>query len=290
MGRRLPEPIEQLPNESNEDFAIRQATSKRRLQIFKRLYRQYYAWKSLREGGDVGDVLTVEGEDFYLGDLMVGLETLPPQQRRAFELICVQGYTESAATALVLPNSKSSTPVQQYSDDGLKKMVSAYDAKQAGVFDPQAVRRKVPTRRRGSVTASTQDKPETKVARKRRKHRWNWNETSEDHEAFAKYIKEVTGLDITPSMVKAVSFLRREWYHSDEAVAAREQRKQDREELKARYAYETPEQREARLAAARTQARHARAVDKANKLADEIKKLRVEAGLDPETGVPVAAQ
>lgn len=134
MGRRLPS----YDPERDGDYA----TSKRRIQVFKRIYQNYYHWCSLRETGEVDDVLTVDGEEIYLGDLMTGIETLPLRQRQAFELICLRGYTESAATAIMLPNSRWSTPVQQYSDDGLKKMISAYDAKQAGTWDPAAVRRK----------------------------------------------------------------------------------------------------------------------------------------------------
>jgi hypothetical protein len=134
MGRRLPE----YDPERDGDYA----RSKRRIQLFKRVYQNYFHWKSLRETGGVGDVLSVDGEEIYLGDLMTGIETLPLRQRQAFELICLRGYTESAATAILLPNSRWSTPVQQYSDDGLRKMVLAYDAKQDGTWDPVDARRK----------------------------------------------------------------------------------------------------------------------------------------------------
>jgi hypothetical protein len=134
MGRRLPD--------YDPDTDGEYGTSKRRIQLFKRVYQNYYHWCSLRQTGSVDDVLAVDGEEIYLGDLMTGIETLPLRQRQAFELICLQGYTESAATAILLPNSKWSTPVQQYSDDGLKKMVLAYDAKQNGTWDPAVARRK----------------------------------------------------------------------------------------------------------------------------------------------------
>src|SRR4029077_9026486 len=169
--------------------------------------------------------------------------------QRAFNLICMQGFTENAATERILPNSKWSTPVQQYADDGLKKMVSAYDAKQAGTWDPAAIRRRRPTR---TITVATATKKKTK------KRQWSWTDTNEDHQLFADYINLKTGLDISPSQVKAVSFLRKEWYSSPDAIAAREQRKHEREALKAKFAYETPEQHEARLAAARTLAKHER--------------------------------
>jgi hypothetical protein len=134
MGRRLP------PYDPDKDGQY--AVSKRRIQIFKRVYQHYYHWQSLRESGEVNDVLNVDGEEIYLGDLMTGIDILPNRQRQAFELICLRGYTESAATAILLPNSRWSTPVQQYSDDGLKKMISAYDAKQNGTWDPVEARRK----------------------------------------------------------------------------------------------------------------------------------------------------
>lgn len=127
MGRRLPE----YDPDRDGDYS----RSKRRLQIFKRIYQNYYHWRSLRESGMVDDIITIAGEEVYLGDLMTGIETLPNRQRQAFELICLRGYTESAATEILLPNSKWSTPVQQYSDDGLRKMVAAYDAKQDGTWD-----------------------------------------------------------------------------------------------------------------------------------------------------------
>jgi hypothetical protein len=134
MGRRLPD--------YDPDHDGEYATSKRRIQLFKRVYQNYYHWCSLRQTGQVDDIIAVDGEEIYLGDLMTGIDILPLRQRQAFELICLKGYTESAATAILLPNSRWSTPVQQYSDDGLKKMVAAYDAKQDGTWDPTAVRRK----------------------------------------------------------------------------------------------------------------------------------------------------
>lgn len=108
---------------------------KRRLQVFKRLYQHLSHWQALIEDRGMSDVITVPdtGEDIYLRDLMVGINTLPRRQREAFELICLQGYTETAARDKMLPNSRSSTPVQQYSDSGLVRMVAKYDEKQAGL-------------------------------------------------------------------------------------------------------------------------------------------------------------
>lgn len=148
MGRRLPD---YDPDRDGE-----YATSKRRAQLFKRVYQNYYHWKSLRETGEIDDVLSIGGEEIYLGDLMTGIDILPLRQRQAFELICLRGYTESAATAILLPHSRWSTPVQQYSDDGLRKMIAAYDAKQEGTWDPATARRK----RRKAAKQPCRDTPE----------------------------------------------------------------------------------------------------------------------------------
>lgn len=141
MGRRLPD----YDPGRDGDYS----GSKRRMQIFKRVFQNYFAWRSLRESGGIGDVITIDGEEIYFGDLMTGIETLPLRQRQAFELICLRGYTESAATAILLPHSRWSTPVQQYSDDGLRKMIIAYDAKQDGTWDAAtAIRKRRSPRRR----------------------------------------------------------------------------------------------------------------------------------------------
>jgi hypothetical protein len=118
---------------------------KRRRQYMKRVFQHLQHFQSLMESGQMelpGIITTPEGEDICLSDLMIGIDTLPPKQRQAFELICLLSYTETAATEIMLPNSKWSTPVQQYSDEGLDKMIRAYDEQQAGVFDPNKRRKK----------------------------------------------------------------------------------------------------------------------------------------------------
>jgi hypothetical protein len=132
--------------------------AKRRLQVFKRIYQNMEHWLALREDRGMDLVITDEltGEDIYFGDLLVGLDFLPRRQREAFELICLKGYTETAARDELLPNSKSSTPVQQYADSGLGGMVRAYDLMQAGKWPPseesKPVKRKTKTRRKEVAT------------------------------------------------------------------------------------------------------------------------------------------
>lgn len=121
MARRLPEDPD-----------------KRRQQVFKRIYQHLDHIWALAEDRGMDRVLTdpETGEDIYVGDLLVGLDSLPPQQRKAFELICLRGYTQDAARDEMLPNSSSSTPVQQYADSGLARVIDAYDAYQAGCWPP----------------------------------------------------------------------------------------------------------------------------------------------------------
>lgn len=124
---------------------------KRRLQVFKRLFQHIEHWKALIEAGEMDHIITTpEGEEIYLYDLMTGIDTLPPRQRQAFDLICIQSFTESAATAIMLPDSKWSTPIQQYADAALLRMVQAYDAKQAGTWNPTAIKKRKTPKPKGS--------------------------------------------------------------------------------------------------------------------------------------------
>ena len=177
--------------------------------------------------------------------------------------------------------------MQQYSDDGLKKMVAAYDSQQQGKWDPLAVTKRRSSRRKDSLVATgtqTRAKAGTNGQRK-----WDWTTWSSDHAALADFINAETSLDITPAQVKACSFLRKPWFSSPEQVDVRETRKRQREEEKAKWSYETKEQRAKRFAANRALKSQSKKLREAQKLLDEVKKLRAEAGLDPETGEPVVA-
>lgn len=115
---------------------------KARRQVFKRVFNSYFEWKSLSESGDIhGEqfvlIPTPIGEDIYIPHLLVGLDTLPKRQKEAFIFLCLKGMTESEGADVMLPNSKWSTPVQQYSDMALDRMIEAYDLAQAGMWPPQ---------------------------------------------------------------------------------------------------------------------------------------------------------
>lgn len=109
-----------MPRKLSED------PTKRRLQIFRSIYSNYYVWKELVESQGLV-FLEVEGEDIYFYDLLVGLDDLPPRQRQAFELHVLEGAPEKDA-ARVMGFTKWDTLVGQYSTTALKRMVASYDA------------------------------------------------------------------------------------------------------------------------------------------------------------------
>lgn len=292
MGRRLPDydPEKDGPYEA----------SKRRREIFKRIYQQRDHWRALQEDHGMQPFITSpDGEEIYYGDLMAGLPVLAataPQQLRAFERICLKGYTESAATAEILPNSKWSTPVQQYSDDALRKMIAAYDAVQDGTWDPvEAIKKRKPKQRENIPVTTPVEAPEvpdnqstpTPPKSSRIAH-LDWTTCSPENQRLADYINSVTDVGITGQQVKALAFLRKPWYRSPEEQAIRAEEASRKEAEKAKYAYETPAQREKRFEAQRRLKAAEAAQEKARKAMDEVRQLRIEAGLDPETGEPAS--
>lgn len=114
--------------------------AKRRVALWKRMYSQYEHWASLVESHQIY-YITLEGEEIYFYDVMVGLDTLPPRQRLAFDLHVLQGYSEQAAAQVMFPGSKWSTPVQQYSNIALQKMIEAHDNYQHGIVPADYVER-----------------------------------------------------------------------------------------------------------------------------------------------------
>lgn len=118
---------------------------KRRFQFFKRVYQHLEHFNALIETGEMEmpGIIPIHDEilpfeEIYLPDMMVGILSLPDRQRQAFELICLRGFTERACTDIMFsPESEWTTPVQQYADTALARMVAAYDDKQAGVWVPR---------------------------------------------------------------------------------------------------------------------------------------------------------
>ncbi|ACH62170.1 hypothetical protein MYRNA_201 [Mycobacterium phage Myrna] len=296
MGRQLPsyDPDKDGPYD----------TSKRRREIFKRVYQNMERWRAQQEDYGMSPFMeSPDGETIYYGDLMTGLPVLAataPQQLKAFERICLKEYTESAATAEILPDSKWSTPVQQYSDDALRKMIAAYDAVQDGTWDPvEAVKKKKrrpPQPKEDPIVTSVETAPEvpedvqdeTPLKSSRIAH-LDWTTCSAENQRLADYINSIANVGITGQQVKALAFLRKPWYRSAEEQAIRKEEADRKEAEKAKYAYETDEQRAKRFEAARRLKAAEAAQEKARQAMEEVRQLRIEAGLDPDTGEPANA-
>lgn len=101
---------------------------KERQDLFKRIYRNLFQWRSFIESeGPEKRVIRVGTEEIDYEDLMSGYPLLPPRQKQAFDLVLIEGMTEGEATKIMFPGSPWSTPVQQYYKAALRRMIDAYD-------------------------------------------------------------------------------------------------------------------------------------------------------------------
>lgn len=106
---------------------------KRRRTILEQLLKHYFEWRVLFEEEGV-DTLSHDGEDYGLHDIMENLDLLPPRQLEAVQLICILNFTQKEA-AEIMGFTKWTTPVQQYKNAGLGKLLTYMD-------DPELAREK----------------------------------------------------------------------------------------------------------------------------------------------------
>ena len=85
-----------------------------------------------------------------------------------------------------------------------------------------------------------------------------------------------------------MSFLRKQWYEDPVQVKDRARRKAERKRERDKFATLTPAQRKAKSLAARKLRSAQLAEKRLNDIQAQIRTLRKDAGLDPETGEPVA--
>lgn len=175
--------------------------TKRRQQIFKRCYQNIPHWEALIEDHGGSDIITSDqGEDIYLRDLLVGIDYLPPRQRQAFELICLRGYTETAARDVLLPNSNSSTPIQQSAESALIRMIAYYDDKQAGVWPPEP---KSTRKKSRSIIMAAVGTVHPLVRRHLEDARTNINKEIESLEVARKQVEDMLKAAVHPTPVTA---------------------------------------------------------------------------------------
>ena len=96
-----------------------------RTKLLQQLLKNYYQWKAYVE--DFGlTYITIEGEEWCFYDILDGLETLPPRQKEAVILMCIEDHKEWD-TAKEMGFTKWSTPVQVYRNIGLKKLLAFHE-------------------------------------------------------------------------------------------------------------------------------------------------------------------
>jgi len=94
--------------------------------LFARVLKNFASWKSLVELEGL-HTITVRGEEFHYMDIEAAFDILPPRQREAVWLMCVEDLPE-ADVAERMGFRTWPTPVQQYKNYGLGRMMEFLDA------------------------------------------------------------------------------------------------------------------------------------------------------------------
>lgn len=117
MGRRK---YERTPEQ--EHWLLRRKT-------LERILKNYATWRALYETeGEAVSVISAHGDEWHIFDVLDGLDELPPRQLEAIVLTCLEGRSELEA-AKIMGFKKWSTPVQQYRNLGLNKLLAMHDKK-----------------------------------------------------------------------------------------------------------------------------------------------------------------
>jgi hypothetical protein len=106
----------------------------------------------------------------------------------------------------------------------------------------------------------------------------DFTKVREYHEQLANFINERSGLDaVSPNQVKATLALRTDYGNTDEAKAARAERKAAAEAEKQKYAGMTDDQKKAAKAATRADVQAEKLQKKAQEAIEKAQRLRLEA-------------
>lgn len=133
---------------------------------------------------------------------------------------------------------------------------------------------------------------ETMTAADKKKRERDFSKFRPAHQQLADFVNAHSGLDpITPNQVKALLALRIDFNNLPEQVAARNNRKIEREAIKAKFAGMSPEQVKAQRAADRAEKQAAKLearVEEARRKADELRAATTASGEDLAAAVEAA--
>jgi DNA-directed RNA polymerase specialized sigma24 family protein len=90
----------------------------------ERLLRQWQNWGSLVESHGLMSITTPDGEEYHYLDMLEGLNALPPRQREAVWLMCVEDLSETTVAKIMKFDNVEVTPCQQYKSYGLNRLVA----------------------------------------------------------------------------------------------------------------------------------------------------------------------
>ena len=100
---------------------------KEKRKIFSRVLKNYAAWKSLVESEGLFSITLRDGEEIHYMDILDGFKVLPPRQRQAVWLMCVEDLPE-VEVAQMMGFKGWPTPVQQYKNIGLARLIKYQEA------------------------------------------------------------------------------------------------------------------------------------------------------------------
>lgn len=94
-------------------------------QLLDAILRHYQEFRALREAEGI-DEIAILGYRINLNDLLQGIDELPPRQRQAVFLTCIEDMREIDAAQIMLPGSRSGAPIGTYKRKALSKIVQTY--------------------------------------------------------------------------------------------------------------------------------------------------------------------
>lgn len=95
--------------------------------LIERILKNWQSWGALVQSQGLFTIV-VEGEEYHYYDMLKGLSALPPRQREAVWLMCVQDLSEIATAKRMGFENTVVTPVQQYKSYGLSRLVDYLEA------------------------------------------------------------------------------------------------------------------------------------------------------------------
>lgn len=90
--------------------------------LLENILKNYYEFKALYEETGISEICLDNGFVVNYHDILEGLDSLPPRQKQAVWLMCIEGRKE-VEVARIMGFEKWSSPVGMYKRKALRKLV-----------------------------------------------------------------------------------------------------------------------------------------------------------------------